>query len=144
MHIGEEDEIYFRNLFDDMTIENMEKKRIPIRFKEKTPEEQAELYQKWDEQALEYDAKKQTKNKTTKKEISELQTRLVKCCIDFINEKNLGDIEKIDFTADSLQYSAEEGGWTPATDSSIVAYEEELCEGTDYHYLSLKPFIDYC
>lgn len=50
----------------------------------------------------------------------ELQKRLVQCCIDFIREKKLNDVERVDFNADALHHSAEHGEWTPATDSCCV------------------------
>ena len=50
----------------------------------------------------------------------ELQDRLVQCCLDFINDKGI-DASKIDrviFTADSLQESAKYGSWQACTDST--------------------------
>ena len=55
----------------------------------------------------------------------ELQKRLVQCCIDFIREKKLNDVERVEFNADGLHYSSEHGKWTPATDSfcSLDGYD---------------------
>jgi hypothetical protein len=71
----------------------------------------------------EYKANKESKNKTEESDIKELQERLVKCCIDFINEKNLGDLETVSFRVDMLQESAKAGAWHPSSDSSISGYE---------------------
>jgi hypothetical protein len=70
-----------------------------------------------------YKENKSTKNKTSESDIKELQERLVKCCIDFIKEKNLGDLETVSFRADMLQESSKGGMWLPCTDSSIFGYE---------------------
>lgn len=62
-------------------------------------------------------------------DIAELQRRLVKVCIDFINERNLTDISEVQFNADGLDWSAKYGDWTPATDShiSVIGLQEEMC-----------------
>lgn len=49
----------------------------------------------------------------------ELQERLVQTCLDFIKEKGDKYIWRVEFTADSLQESAEDGRWMPCTDSFI-------------------------
>ena len=87
-----------------------------------------------------YFEKKESKNKTTYVLISKLQDRLVQCCIDFINENNLGDLERVDFTADGLQISSEFGEWSPATDSFISGSEFVEENG----YLVMKNFVKYC
>ena len=56
---------------------------------------------------------------TTQDHIKELQERLIKTCIDYINEKNLTDIYSVKFSADSLDLSALANEWTPSTDSYI-------------------------
>lgn len=56
---------------------------------------------------------------TTKKHISELQDILVQTCIDYINKNGLTDIWAVHFNVDSLQTSAQEGHWHPASDSYI-------------------------
>ena len=71
--------------------------------------------------------------------IAKLQDRLVQCCIDFINENNLGDLERVDFTADGLQISSEFGKWSPATDSFISGSEFVEENG----YLVMKDFVKY-
>ena len=76
------------------------------RIKEKTLIERKEkLKKKREEYNKCYLEKKESKNKTTDVLISKLQNRLIQCCIDFINENNLGDLERVDFTADVLQIS---------------------------------------
>lgn len=66
---------------------------------------------------------------STNEDAYELQKRLVKTCIDFINEKKLNDITEVHFHADSLDDSTEYGEWTPATDSSLmligIQYEDD-------------------
>ena len=86
-----------------------------------------------------YFEKKESKNKTTDVLISKLQNRLIQCCIDFINENNLGDLERVDFTADGLQISSEFGKWSPATDSFISGSEFVEENG----YLVMKDFVKY-
>lgn len=49
----------------------------------------------------------------------ELQERLVQTCLDFIKEKGDKYIWRVEFAADSLQESAEDGRWMPCTDSFI-------------------------
>lgn len=107
---------------------------------ELSPEKKEEIRQKREAYIKEYLDKKQSKNVTTEEMIAELQERLVQCCIDFIKEKNVGDLERVDFCADSLQTSAEYGEWTPATDSSISGSELINENG----YLVLKDFVNYC
>ena len=51
--------------------------------------------------------------------IKELQEILVQTCIDYINKNGLTDIWGVYFSADSLNFSAKEGEWTPSTDSYI-------------------------
>lgn len=71
--------------------------------------------------------------KTTTKDIKELQEKLVQTCIDFINERNLEDVEMVSFTADALQASAKYKEWIPATDSSITleGIKVEKMQGKD-------------
>ena len=87
-----------------------------------------------------YLEKKESKNKTTDVLIAKLQDRLVQCCIDFINENNLGDLERVDFNADGLQISSEFGKWSPSTDSFISGSEFVEENG----YLVMKDFVKYC
>lgn len=56
---------------------------------------------------------------TTIKDIKELQSRLVQCCIDFIKERNLTDIWDVGFNVDGLTDAIEFGEWTPGMDSHI-------------------------
>ena len=58
---------------------------------------------------------------TTDKDMKELLEILVQTTIDFINERNLTDIDSIGFGADSLQASADAGEWVSATDANIHA-----------------------
>ena len=68
------------------------------RIKEKTLIERKETLKKEREEYNKcYLEKKESKNKTTDVLIAKLQDRLVQCCIDFINENNLGDLERVDF-----------------------------------------------
>ena len=59
------------------------------------------------------------KNTTTQELLNEFHKRLVKTCIDFINEKGLKDVWRVEFNADDLQASADYGDWHPATDSYL-------------------------
>ena len=99
-----------------------------------TPKKERKEYNKC------YFEKKESKNKTTDVLIAKLQDRLVQCCIDFINENNLGDLEHVDFTADGLQISSEFGKWSPATDSFISGSEFVEENG----YLVMKDFVKNC
>ena len=56
---------------------------------------------------------------TTKKDIEDLQGRLVQCCINFVNERGLTDIYRVEFNADELFESAKSGEWMPCTDSYL-------------------------
>ena len=79
--------------------------------------------------------------KTTKQDIKELQEKLVQTCIDFINEKELNDIDEVSFSADCLQSSAKYKEWTPFTDSFITVNGwEEYEEGRFVR----KKIGDYC
>lgn len=53
--------------------------------------------------------------------VLKLQERLVQTCIDFINEhkddKQVKEIEIVEFMADYLQTSAKVGSWQPEMDS---------------------------
>ena len=90
------------------------------RIKEKTLIERKETLKKEREEYNKcYLEKKESKNKTTDVLIAKLQDRLVQCCIDFINENNLGDLERVDFNVDGLQISSEFDEWPPATYSFI-------------------------
>ena len=111
------------------------------KIKEKTLIERKETSKKeYEEYKKHYFEKKASKNKTTDVLIAKLQDRLVQCCIDFINENNLGDLERVDFNADGLQISSEFGKWSPATDSFISGYEFVEENG----YLVMKDFVKYC
>jgi hypothetical protein len=65
--------------------------------------------------------------KTTKKDINDLHNLLVQTCIDFINERELFDIDEVNFTLDGLQDDVKYGEWTPGMDSSvsIIGLQEE-------------------
>ena len=111
------------------------------RIKEKTLIERKETLKKErEEYNKRYLEKKESKNKTTDVLIAKLQDRLVQCCIDFINENNLGDLERVDFNVDGLQISSEFGEWSPATDSFISGSEFVEENG----YLVMKDFVKYC
>ena len=111
------------------------------RIKEKTLIERKETLKKErEEYNKRYLEKKESKNKTTDVLIAKLQDRLVQCCIDFINENNLGDLERVDFNVDGLQISSEFGEWSPATDSFISGSEFVEENG----YLVMKDFIKNC
>lgn len=110
------------------------------RIKEKTLIERKETLKKErEEYNKRYFEKKESKNKTTDVLIAQLQDRLIQCCIDFINENNLGDLERVDFNADGLQISSEFGKWSPATDSFISGSEFVEENG----YLVMKDFVKY-
>ena len=111
------------------------------RIKEKTLIERKETLKKErEEYNKRYFEKKESKNKTTDVLIARLQDRLIQCCIDFINENNLGDLERVDFNVDGLQISSEFGEWSPATDSFISGSEFVEENG----YLVMKDFVKYC
>lgn len=111
------------------------------RVKEETLMEIKETSKKeYEEYKKHYIEKKASKNKTTDVLISKLQDRLVQCCIDFINENNLGDLERVDFNVDGLQISSEFGEWSPATDSFISGFKFVEENG----YPVMKCFVKYC
>ena len=111
------------------------------RVKEETLMEIKETSKKeYEEYKKHYIEKKASKNKTTDVLISKLQDRLVQCCIDFINENNLGDLERVDFNVDGLQISSEFGEWSPATDSFISG--SKFVEENGYPVM--KCFVKYC
>ena len=110
------------------------------RVKEETLMEIKETSKKeYEEYKKRYLENKESKNKTTDVLIAQLQDRLVQCCIDFINENNLGDLERVDFNVDGLQISSEFGKWSPATDSFISGSEFVEENG----YLVMKDFVKY-
>lgn len=111
------------------------------RVKEETLMEIKETSKKeYEEYKKHYIEKKASKNKTTDVLISKLQDRLVQCCIDFINENNLGDLERVDFNVDGLQISSEFGEWSPATDSFISGSKFVKENG----HPVMKCFVKYC
>ena len=111
------------------------------RVKEETLMEIKETSKKeYEEYKKRYLENKESKNKTTDVLIAQLQDRLVQCCIDFINENNLGDLERVDFNVDGLQISSEFGKWSPATDSFISGSEFVEENG----HLVMKDFVKYC
>ena len=111
------------------------------RAKEETLMEIKETYKKeYEEYKKHYIEKKASKNKTTDVLISKLQDKLVQCCIDFINENNLGDLERVNFNVDGLQISSELGEWSPATDSFISGFKFVEENG----YPVMKCFVKYC
>lgn len=111
------------------------------KIKEKTLIERKETSKKeYEEYKKHYFEKKESKNKTTDVLIAKLQDRLVQCCIDFINENNLGDLERVDFNVDGLQISSEFGEWSPATNSFISG--SKFVEENGYPVM--KGFVKYC
>lgn len=55
---------------------------------------------------------------TTQQDIRDLHHLLVQTCIDFIKERNLTDINEVNFNVDGLEHDAIEWGeWTPCMDS---------------------------
>jgi hypothetical protein len=81
--------------------------------------------------------------KTTIDDIKELQKRLVQTTIDFIKEKNLTDINEVDFNVDGLEDSAiEYGEWVPGMDSSIMVGGLQSDENDDFRYR--KIIGSYC
>lgn len=69
--------------------------------------------------------------KTTEKDLSELLQILVQTTIDFINERDLAEIDAIGFSVDGLRDSLEWGEWEPSTDASISAYGLGTEKGED-------------
>lgn len=57
--------------------------------------------------------------KTTKSDIRDLQKLLVQTCINFIKERELFDVNEVNFSVDGLEEGFEYGEWTPGIDSSI-------------------------
>lgn len=79
-----------------------------------------ELKKKWEENPIVERLEDTPIPGITKMEhIKELQEILVQTCIDYINKNGLTDIWGVYFSADSLDFSAKEGEWTPSTDSYI-------------------------
>ena len=76
---------------------------------------------------------------STEKDISDLHYTLVQTVIDFVNDRNLTDIEEVGFSVDSVQSSAKNGMWVPATDSSITVYGYE----NDEKGLGERRLIDH-
>lgn len=68
---------------------------------------------------------------TTEEDIRELAEILVQTTIDFINERQLKDVDMVCFNADALQTSAEHGKWVCATDAFITLYGEQKEKGSD-------------
>lgn len=62
---------------------------------------------------------------TTEKDLQELQKKIMETVILFCEERNLTDIDRIDFHSDGLRSSIDFGIWVPSTDSSITAYGYE-------------------
>ena len=62
---------------------------------------------------------------TSLKDLSDLQHLLTNVIISFCKERNLTDIDSISCGVDGVQDSVEYGGWTPSTDSSLIAYGYE-------------------
>lgn len=56
---------------------------------------------------------------STPSDANELQNRIVQLCIDFIQERNLTDIDEVCFGVDGLKDSVQYGEWCSGTDSSI-------------------------
>ena len=56
---------------------------------------------------------------TTHDDAKELQQLLIKDIIEFIQKRNLTDIDEVYFSADCLQQSVKYNKWVPETDSSI-------------------------
>lgn len=62
---------------------------------------------------------------TTQKDLRDLQEKIMETVISFCEERNLTDIDRVDFHSDGLQSSIDFGTWVPSTDSSISAYGYE-------------------
>ena len=84
--------------------------------------------------------------KTTINDIKELQERLVQTTIDFIKERNLTDINEVDFNVDGLENDAiEYAKWTPSMDSYIMVgglQEDKNKPNDDFRYRKKIGF--YC
>ena len=98
--------------------------------KELTQEQKDRIVKRWQERVdKEFEESKRRiellSNKEQSKLASDLQHRLVQCCIDYINETGNTEIYRVNFTADCLQESAKAGSWQPCTDST--------CELEDMH-----------
>jgi hypothetical protein len=78
---------------------------------------------------------------TTEKDLSELLDILVQTTIDFINERNLTDIDSIGFGADGLQESADAGEWVAYTDANIYATGLGTVKGKDGHEYTVSQKI---
>ena len=78
---------------------------------------------------------------TTKDDMRELLEILVQTSIDFINERELKDIDAIGFSADSLQTSAKQGEWTPSTDASVHVYGMGKSIGSDGNEYYVEKYI---
>jgi hypothetical protein len=78
---------------------------------------------------------------TTEKDLSELLDVLVQTIIDFINERNLTDIDSIGFGADGLQESADAGEWIAYTDANIYATGLGTVKGKDGHEYTVAQKI---
>ena len=98
--------------------------------KELTQEQKDRIVKRWQER-LDQELKESKRrlellsNPESSKLASELQHRLVQCCLDFINETGNTEIWRVDFTADCLQESAKYGKWCPCTDS-VCELENEV------------------
>lgn len=70
---------------------------------------------------------------TTKTDIDQLHEILVQTALDFLEEKNLHDIDEVHFSVDGLQGSVPYGEWCSCTDSSLslVGLQDETYELPD-------------
>ena len=57
--------------------------------------------------------------KTKQSDIMDLHILLVQTCINFIKERELFDIDEVNFSVDGLEEGVEYGEWTPGVDSSL-------------------------
>lgn len=78
---------------------------------------------------------------TTEKDLYELLDILVQTTIDFINERNLTDIDSIGFGADGLQESADAGEWVAYTDANIYATGLGTVKAKDGHEYTVAQKI---
>ena len=66
------------------------------------------------------DLPKYENSKVTHEQTVELHKLLVQTTIDFLKKENINEVWEVQFSADGLTDSVEQGEWTPSTDSSVV------------------------
>lgn len=109
-------------------------KNLILSYRSLTDEEKKKFTQmSWYDSPKNEELDKYTNPKTIGDDIKQLQEILVQTVIDFINERNLTDIDAVCFSADGLSTSAKYGEWTCSTDSSISieGLEEEIGQNGD-------------